>query len=86
MDDTTPFLKFDCEYGETIIVERAAAVAGTAGVMNTHGIPAAMSRDLAQQLQRPWPPAGADAAGTGGRDAAGQQQEQQPAAVPAAAA
>ena len=63
------YLRFDCEYSETIVVERQPAVMGTTQVMETHSIPAAMSKDLRQVLNREWPPVAA-AAGTDGTAAA----------------
>ncbi|WIA13005.1 hypothetical protein OEZ85_006615 [Tetradesmus obliquus] len=58
-----PHLRFDCEYYETIVLDRQQAAAGTAGVLKTHSIPGAMSQDLQQALQVQWPPAAAAAAG-----------------------
>eukprot|EP00878_Enallax_costatus_P022522 GHUV01023896.1.p1 GENE.GHUV01023896.1~~GHUV01023896.1.p1 ORF type:complete len:352 (+),score=75.57 GHUV01023896.1:1558-2613(+) len=50
------FLRFDCDYHETIIVHRHQAEQGTAEVLRSHSIPAAMSADLQQVLQVTWPP------------------------------
>ncbi|KAF6260729.1 trypsin-like cysteine/serine peptidase domain-containing protein [Scenedesmus sp. NREL 46B-D3] len=44
-------LRFDCEYYETIVLDRQQAAAGTADVLKTHSIPAAMSQDLQQALK-----------------------------------
>jgi hypothetical protein len=55
-------LRFDCEYYETIVLDRQQAAAGTADVLKTHSIPAAMSADLQQALQVQWPPLVAAAA------------------------
>jgi hypothetical protein len=54
-------LRFDCEYYETIVLDRQQATAGTADVLKTHSIPAAMSADLQQALNVEWPPAAAAA-------------------------
>lgn len=67
------FLRFDCDYNETIIVKRQQAEQGTAEVLKAHSIPAAMSADLQQALQVTWPPTTAD------------KTQQAPAAVAAAA-
>lgn len=55
------YLRFDCEYNETVIVERAAAVAGTQHVLEAHSIPQALSPDLLGKLPQ-WPPANAQMA------------------------
>jgi hypothetical protein len=62
-------LRFDCEYYETIVLDRQQAAAGTADVLKTHSIPAAMSQDLQQALQVQWPPAAAAAAAAAGQGA-----------------
>lgn len=73
---TDDFLRFDCEYNETIIVHRQQAQQGTAEVLRSHSIPAAMSADLQQALRVTWPPK-PPAAG----EAEGQQQAEAVAAA-----
>lgn len=50
-------LRFDCEYYETVVLDRQQAEAGTADVLRMHNIPAAMSADLQQALKLQWPSA-----------------------------
>ncbi|GBF92582.1 protease Do-like [Raphidocelis subcapitata] len=52
---TDPYLRFDCEYREAVVLDSAAAFADTAAVLDAHGIPAAVSPDLREGLP-PWPP------------------------------
>jgi hypothetical protein len=56
MECSDKYLRFECEYSEVIIVERQPAVMGTGKVLETHSIPAAMSKDLRELLEREWPP------------------------------
>jgi hypothetical protein len=49
------WLRLDCEYDEVIVVSRAHVAERTAAVLETHGVPAAMSPDLAEVLGV-WPP------------------------------
>jgi len=49
------YLRFDCEYREAVVLDRAAAFRDTAAVLEAHSIPAAVSADLQQGLPA-WPP------------------------------
>lgn len=53
---TDEFLQFTCDYCETVVVRRQQAVDGTHTVLQDHSIPAAMSQDIQQVLDVPWPP------------------------------
>lgn len=59
-----PFLRFDCEYAEALVLDRGAAFADTRAVLASHGVPAALSPDVAAALGgAAWPPAAEDGAG-----------------------
>lgn len=75
---TDDFLRFDCDHNETIVVLRQQAEQGTAEVLRSHSIPAAMSADLQEALQVTWPPKA--------EEAAAEQEEQQQASMLVAAA
>jgi S1-C subfamily serine protease len=47
-----PFLRFDVEYKEVVIVETSAAVGDTPGVLRQHGIPHALSPGLQRALEQ----------------------------------
>jgi hypothetical protein len=88
----TDHLRFDCDYCETIIVDRHAALQGTREVLQAHSIPAAMSLDLQQALQVDWPPPleggqqQGPAAARGGSNGSSSKQAQAGASQAAAAA
>lgn len=46
----TPFLRFDCDSNEVIVIERETAIASTLEAMEAHSIPHAMSADLRKAL------------------------------------
>lgn len=73
---TDEFLQFTCDYCETVVVRRQQAVEGTQTVLLDHSIPAAMSQDIQQVLNVPWPSLPAEN---------GVQQHEQVGAVAAAA-
>lgn len=52
------YLCFDCDYNETIVVNRQQATQCTCAVLQDHSIPAAMSAELQQALGEStvWPP------------------------------
>jgi S1-C subfamily serine protease len=89
---TGPFLRFDVEYKEVVVVETGAAVGDTPGVLRQHGIPHALSPGLQRALEgsgRADVVAWWRALGEGQQQQQGQQQRQQQAAAalaPAAAA
>lgn len=43
---TSPFLRFDLEYDQVMVLETAAAKAATPSILKTHRIPSARSEDL----------------------------------------
>lgn len=53
-----PYMRFDLEYNEVVILETAAARAATSQVMAAHSIPHALSADLRPLLpaEQAWPP------------------------------
>jgi len=62
---TEPFMRFDLEYNEIVVVESGAAVAATQDIMASHGVPHLMSADL-RKAGLAWPPAQAAAAVSAG--------------------
>ncbi|KAK9842029.1 hypothetical protein WJX81_004728 [Elliptochloris bilobata] len=55
---TAPFMRFDLDYDEVVVLHTEAARAATSEILELHSIPAPVSRDLADLL----PPAAAQAA------------------------
>jgi hypothetical protein len=58
---TEPYLRFDLDYNQLLILETGAARAATAAILETHSIPQQASADLADALR-----GGAGASGAGG--------------------
>jgi S1-C subfamily serine protease len=77
-----PFLRFDVEYKEVVVVETRQAVGDTPGVLRQHGIPHALSPGLQRALEG----SGRARAAAWWRALEQQQQQQQEAAQDAAAA
>jgi PDZ domain len=78
-------LRFDCDYDETIVVERALAERGTAATLAAHNIPAAISPNLAAALPGVvWPPPSVQQVPL--QDGNEETQQQKQAAAAAAAA
>lgn len=47
-----PYMRFDCEYTEVVVLETAAALASTLEVMDAQSIPHTMSTDLRKSLPK----------------------------------
>jgi hypothetical protein len=83
------YLCFDCDYNETIVINRQQAATGTQAVLQDHSIPAAMSQDIQQTLGCAWPPPLQEAEGKQGssqQQAAAAASQAVPVAAAAAAA
>lgn len=73
---TDDYLRFDSDYREAIVLDRASAVRGTHQVLQAHSIPAAMSADLQQALQiTAWPPPLEDVQDKNGAGSSGSVQQ-----------